>query len=742
MGRVYGAFDGALKRRVALKVLRKRHADSALMQHRFQDEAHLTGTLDHPGIVPVHTIGKLDDGRPFYTMRQVTGGSLREAIDRLYGLGEAPTTPPTGDAFDRERRRLVTALVQAARTLHYAHTRGVLHCDIKPGNLMLGPHGEVLVVDWGLAAELQHVPGPNETADDLAVEPPTQLDIERPNLDRPPSSPGTSAQPTTAGGEADATIIGPEQTETTGHAVPDPPGFSANLDATDSPATRLVPNQNTPTGGGTPGYMAPEQYDGLGMTAASDVYALGATLCAILTGEGPFRSGQTLLEYRSQAASEAYRRPRELRGDVPTELEAIVVKCLHAAPGDRYGSAGEVADDLENWLADRPVSAAKPRLSERSARWIRRNSRGLRWIGLAAATLLLLAAFSLVLLSRLAASEARARAAMTDSRDGMIDLSARVLADQLRDRLHTTAGLVELAAQDEALVEAVASRRPQFGLDAVASRLGDSTLTGDRPLTWAIFDGEGQRLATSGRWPALTSSAIATPNALREPGGSIVVVQGTGDEAASSSNEAETVVAVSDVSNDIPGTEQAAERPGVPGDVSLVFWHPIRDEGRTLATLVAAMPAESLLAESFAVSDGQALYVVAHVARDDAAQVPKETGAANTMRRASEIRELDRIVDADPQAAVMLAQPLSESELARIGEVLEAPGVAGPTQSGDDLPTRFLGRFRDIDPNLPGWSPAGVTRIPLVPGAAERAVAVVVVCGERAMIQRGSLAGQ
>lgn len=155
MGRVLLAEDKALMRPVAMKVLH-RAGDPASDEHqrkRFSREAGIAGRLEHPNIVPVYDAGVDDNGAPYMTMRYVEGVTLRVIIDRLRA-GDAETVR----AWPLEARcRVVMQLLSA---LSLAHARGVLHRDIKPDNVMIGPFGEVFLVDWGIAC------APEESAAD------------------------------------------------------------------------------------------------------------------------------------------------------------------------------------------------------------------------------------------------------------------------------------------------------------------------------------------------------------------------------------------------------------------------------------------------------------------------------------------------------------------------------------------------------------------------------------------------
>lgn len=143
LGEVFVAEDLELHREVALKEIQRQHADQDASRGRFVLEAEITGGLEHPGIVPVYGLGTYADGRPFYAMRFIKGDNLKHASDRFHQAGAR---------FDSlEFRQLLGRFIDVCNAVAYAHSRGVLHRDLKPGNIMLGKFGETLVVDWGLA---------------------------------------------------------------------------------------------------------------------------------------------------------------------------------------------------------------------------------------------------------------------------------------------------------------------------------------------------------------------------------------------------------------------------------------------------------------------------------------------------------------------------------------------------------------------------------------------------------------
>jgi serine/threonine protein kinase/WD40 repeat protein len=322
LGQVSVALDRELNREVALKEIHGRHADDPGSRARFLLEAEVTGRLEHPGIVPVYSLGHFPDGRPFYAMRFIRGDSLKEAVERFHRADVAGR-----DEGERglALRGLLGRFVDVCNAVAYAHDRGVLHRDLKPGNIMLGPYGETLVVDWGLAKPLGQRTG------DTATEEPTL---------RPGPAGGSSA---TAAGSAV----------------------------------------------GTPQYMPPEQaagrLDELG--PASDVYSLGATLYCLLTGKPPF-DGPAAGAVIAAVQKGEFPRPRQVNPRVPPALEAVCLRAMALRPADRYGSARELADEVERWLADEPVRAWPEPWTARLSRWTRRNRAALSLVALVLMTAL------------------------------------------------------------------------------------------------------------------------------------------------------------------------------------------------------------------------------------------------------------------------------------------------------------------------------------------------------------------
>jgi serine/threonine protein kinase/tetratricopeptide (TPR) repeat protein len=310
LGEVFVAEDVELHREVALKEIQDAHANDVFSRGRFLLEAEVTGRLEHPGIVPVYGLGQYADGRPFYAMRFIHGENLNVAIRRFHNAEQ------TGRDQGERRlalRQLLGRFVDVCNAVAYAHSRGVLHRDLKPGNIMLGKYGETLVVDWGLAKAGVRDQGSavHERIDETTL--------------RPSSGSGVAATQM-------------------GSAI------------------------------GTPAYMSPEQaagqLDKLGPT--SDIYSLGATLYTLLTGQVPLREagpGEILQKVRSGEIIP----PRGINAAIPAPLEAICLKAIALDPGHRYPTCMKLAEDIEHWLADEPVSAWPEPWTVRTGRWTRHH---------------------------------------------------------------------------------------------------------------------------------------------------------------------------------------------------------------------------------------------------------------------------------------------------------------------------------------------------------------------------------
>ncbi len=146
VGRVYLAYDEAIGRKVAVKELLDVAQNDPQLEKSFIHEAKITGKLEHPGIIPVYQLGYREDGRAYYVMRYVKGDTLEE---QLYKCQQS-----SAELAFSKRMKLLDTLIDACDTLAYAHSKGVIHRDLKPGNIISGKFGETFILDWGLAQAL------------------------------------------------------------------------------------------------------------------------------------------------------------------------------------------------------------------------------------------------------------------------------------------------------------------------------------------------------------------------------------------------------------------------------------------------------------------------------------------------------------------------------------------------------------------------------------------------------------
>jgi serine/threonine-protein kinase len=285
MGVVYKARQVSLNRIVALKMILAGQLASEADVRRFHSEAEAAANLGHPGIVPIYEVGQCD-GQHFFSMGYVDGPTL--AAELAQGA-----LPP---------HRAAELVMKIAEAVAYAHSQGVIHRDLKPGNVLVDKNGQPHVTDFGLAKRVE--------------------------------------------GGSDLTA--------TGQVL------------------------------GTPSYMPPEQAAGRmeDIGPATDVYALGAILYALVTGRPPFEAA-TALETLTQVLEQEPLAPRQLNKHIPRDLQTICLKCVEKERHRRYGSALELAHDLQRFLNGEPIHARPLGPLGRFLRWGRRHpALSTTWVGL------------------------------------------------------------------------------------------------------------------------------------------------------------------------------------------------------------------------------------------------------------------------------------------------------------------------------------------------------------------------
>ena len=325
MGVVHRVWDPELRRTLALKLLRRRtdSNDPASDTHfpherlRHLEEAQILGQLQHPAIVPVLDIGFDAEADIFFTMPLVQGENLEGVIARVQDPKDSWSLA-----------RAVATVLRVCEAVAYAHSKGVLHRDLKPRNVMVGPYGETYVMDWGLAkvrGQTGHAPGNN------------------PPNEQPHQSFGSS-----------------------------PSNTSVNSDRRDlahlDPGSMLATHAGTVVG--TAEYMAPEQALGQSeqVDERSDIFSLGAILYQVLGGRPPYHDSFSQRPKPSEVIERVRAGPPtsllRLAPTVPEELQAICQKAMSRDARDRYVTASRMADDLRAHLEDRVVRA------HRTGAWI------------------------------------------------------------------------------------------------------------------------------------------------------------------------------------------------------------------------------------------------------------------------------------------------------------------------------------------------------------------------------------
>lgn len=290
MGNLFYADDQHFKRQCVMKVILPELREHDMIVRNFVREARITGQLEHPNIIPVHDLGYHEDYGLYFTMKLIEGQTLNEILQKL----------EAGNAEYRERYdlwALLNIFRKVCDAVAFAHSRQIMHRDIKPRNIMVGDYGAVLLMDWGLAKRIRR----------------HRLGIQDEELDDD---------------EADSRGLGEDTSALDGKVIK-----------------------------GSPGYMSPEQARGHSrlLDERSDIFLLGATLYNMLTYFPPY-IGASIKEVLSQARKGEYPPlDQAMLGDlhVPKGLIRIIERAMAYRPRDRYQQVSELIEDLDNLIHGR-----------------------------------------------------------------------------------------------------------------------------------------------------------------------------------------------------------------------------------------------------------------------------------------------------------------------------------------------------------------------------------------------------
>jgi len=330
-GEIWKVWDLEFHRYVAMKRIAGAPAKGSAAIHRFLAEAQIASQLEHPGVLPIFDLGFDPDGRAFYTTQLLPGTTLEDVWRRVGDVKDADWTIP----------RALALLLRVCEVMGYAHSRGVIHCDLKPANILVGAFGEVRVADWGSAHLMESAR--NNFEDALASRgfPAIETDRSRELQDHPDS---------------------PLATASSGRPV-------------------------------TLFFSPPEVVAG-GLNAlgpATDIYALGVMLYQLLTGKIPYGgASEKKLESAEVKRLILQGPPASVRSLNPRgsrDLAAICEKAMARDLAMRYATMAELGEDLQSALEFRPVRARRPGIWLTLQKWSQRN---FSYVLLAGGALLLL----------------------------------------------------------------------------------------------------------------------------------------------------------------------------------------------------------------------------------------------------------------------------------------------------------------------------------------------------------------
>jgi len=306
MGEIHIALDKDLQREIAVKQMTAKTARNSVLAGRFYNEAQITAQLDHPNVVPVYSLESVGERGLAYTMKLIRGrtfGALIQECREAYDAGGEP-----GDGLDLNTR--IEFFLKVCDALSYAHSRGVVHRDLKPDNVMVGAFGAVYVMDWGIARLMD---GTEEHIDELVKVADRDHTVQKTQLG---VAIGTPA------------YMSPEQAD----------GNNSLLDG------------------------------------RSDQFSLGLILYELVSLRPAIRGKDTIsILLRMQQAEIDPLQHYVASTRIPEELRAIIGKSTNLSPDDRYGSVNDLADDLRHYLRGEEIDALPDKGLRRLYRWVSAN---------------------------------------------------------------------------------------------------------------------------------------------------------------------------------------------------------------------------------------------------------------------------------------------------------------------------------------------------------------------------------
>jgi len=335
MKAIWEVDDHRTARKVAMALIQDSKIASEQDIDAFLYEARLTANLQHPNIIPIYDIALDENGNPYFTMKALRGETLGEILKKLQSGDSACAAKYT-------RTHLLNIFMEVCNAINYAHSKGVIHLDLKPSNIIVGDYGDVHVLDWGLSTLITHL----DENDDKPI---SWHSVDEVSL---------------------------ENGQTLTHYLKHVSGNREQRSVV----------------GGTPGYMAPEQAQGSpsDIDFQTDVYALGAMLYEILTRHCPIAGGTVKEALQKTVRGEIPDPGKRAPGlRIPAALAAIAMKALQTDPANRYATVAALIRDLRKYQDGFATSAENPTFVRQAVLLVKRHKMA---VGIIAASAAIIAA--------------------------------------------------------------------------------------------------------------------------------------------------------------------------------------------------------------------------------------------------------------------------------------------------------------------------------------------------------------